>query len=905
MKRLFGLIFTAFLLVSCASPLEEGLPKEDDRIVVSARCLETKSMLSSDLSVLWSEEDRITVLSLDGSASVVSRQAGADSPVCEFVVDGWPKDVQPRYAVFNGPSDQVSASIEGRYIRTSIATVQNLSGPSSFGRDVNLSIGEIKHSVDRQWETEMKNVCALVGFSLGRFDNVKSVSVYNRSGGSALSGSFRIFMEDGVPVIKEIVDGAVYASVTMADGESLFRKDTRYYICVRPDIELNPEFIFTLKDGRRYKYRWRETVRIRRSTMMDFGTVDTDAVEAGLDPSVSNENFIDGGSVELEVWEDKLVEGYHPRLVLDKGEFQQLKSMVGGSDVVGKLHDHLIDMADAAVAETEKLEFALDASGKRLLEVCRKAQMRLIPCSYAYRMTGQSRYLDKVVRDLNDVCSFSSWNPTHYLDVAEMSLAVAIAYDWLYDSLSEEFRSKVVTTLKEYALDTSRDDTYTWWYERVGNWNQVCNGGLVCAAAAIYEYYPKLARGVIDDAISTNKAAVAGIYAPDGAYPEGPAYWTYGTLYEVLMLTLFEDLFGTDFGISSAQGFLDTGLFKIFARGSMGMQFNFADNTVSCSSNYPLYYFAYRNADPSLLYTEMELLDKAAYTGSEHKGLMVVALKYAMQMNLSSLTGPSRKFYSAQGNVPIMMCRSGWENDDDYLGIKGGQDNYLHGHMDGGTFVYYADNVRWALDISRQNYAEVEVGLKALGGNLSDYGQNSLRWKLFRLNCRQHNTLTVNDKDHDVTAFVQMTATENTASRMAATFDLTPLFGGDLAKAERTAALCNEEYIEIKDVLKAPVGKSAHVRWTMVTMGTPQIREDGILLTRNSKSRLLQTTGGSVTYRIWSSELEDYDTTLKINGVPVEKPLSTDPTKYIYICGYEIDVPAGQELTLTTTLKKY
>jgi len=91
----------------------------------------------------------------------------------------------------------------------------------------------------------------------------------------------------------------------------------------------------------------------------------------------------------------------------------------------------------------------------------------------------------------------------------------------------------------------------------------------------------------------------------------------------------------------------------------------------------------------------------------------------------------------------------------------------------------------------------------------------------------------------------------------------------------------------------------------MVTMGTPQIREDGILLTRNSKSRLLQTTGGSVTYRIWSSELEDYDTTLKINGVPVEKPLSTDPTKYIYICGYEIDVPAGQELTLTTTLKKY
>jgi hypothetical protein len=197
------------------------------------------------------------------------------------------------------------------------------------------------------------------------------------------------------------------------------------------------------------------------------------------------------------------------------------------------------------------------------------------------------------------------------------------------------------------------------------------------------------------------------------------------------------------------------------------------------------------------------------------------------------------------------------------------------------------------------------VGIQALGGKLSDYTQNSLRWKLFRLNCRQHNTLTVNDKDHDVTAFVKMTATEDTPSRMSATFDLTPLFGGDLVKAERTAALCNEEYVEIKDILKAPSDRPAHVRWTMVTMAKPEIMSDGIQLTRKSASKKLSVQGGRVTYRIWSSDLEDYDDVLRVDGKPIEDPInnSADSDKYIYICGYEIDIPAGQEVALVTTLR--
>ena len=307
MKRLLGFVFFAVMLAACAPELDNETAEGEGGIVVCAQCATTKSVLQSDLSVNWSAEDRITVLSLDGSTTVVSGQGGAESPTCEFKINGWPATVEPRYAVFNGASDEVSASIEGRYIRASIKTAQFLSDEASFGRDANLSIGELKAAQDGRWQTEMKNVCALVGFSLDRFDNVKAVSVYNRSGGKSLSGSFDIFVEDGIPVIKEVVDGKTYATVSMADGGSCFKTGTTYYICVRPDVDFSPDFVFLLSDGKRYRYRFEETVRIRRSTVRNFGVVDTEAFESELDSAVSNENFIEGGSIELEVLENSLL----------------------------------------------------------------------------------------------------------------------------------------------------------------------------------------------------------------------------------------------------------------------------------------------------------------------------------------------------------------------------------------------------------------------------------------------------------------------------------------------------------------------------------------------------------------------------------------------------------------------
>lgn len=587
----------------------------------------------------------------------------------------------------------------------------------------------------------------------------------------------------------------------------------------------------------------------------------------------------------------------HPRLLFTEKDFNDIRKVLrnDGNELIYLLHEKALIAADEEGLEKDAIVFELDASGKRLLPVCRKASARILSAAYAYRMTGKKKYLAHAEKDLNDVCAFGSWNPRHFLDVAEMSAAVAIGYDWLYPYLQPQTKENVVRALTEYALDASRDEEYNWFYDRIGNWNQVCNAGLVCAALAIYEHEPELSRTIIEDAVMTNRPAIEGIYGPDGGYPEGPTYWGFGTVYQVLMLSVMEDCLGTDFGLSGSPGFLNTGRFKVFCRGNMPKHFNFGDNSTGAPANIPMWYFAAKTGDLTLLYHERTTLrNTEKYQNNVHKGYIPLAIKYAMQMQNCEISKPEAGMFVSKGRVNMMMCRTGWSSKDLYLGVKGGKGSDLHGHMDAGSFVFDAYGVRWAFDINRQAYARVETGIQELGGRLADLSQNSLRWRLFRLNCRQHNTLTVNDKDHDVTFPVPMVEITDRPDRMGAVMDMTGLFFGALAKAERQVSIVDGKHLEVQETLvggEAP----ASVRWTLVTEGKPEITDEGIHLTKDGMTMLLRTTGAPVEYKLWPSDPQTYDSPVKH---------LEDPVNGIYICGFKVEVPAGERLDLLTTLKR-
>jgi hypothetical protein len=67
------------------------------------------------------------------------------------------------------------------------------------------------------------------------------------------------------------------------------------------------------------------------------------------------------------------------------------------------------------------------------------------------------------------------------------------------------------------------------------------------------------------------------MYAPDGAYHEGPSYWSYGTnnLFEYCMV--LDTVCGTNYGIMEAVGIQQTVYFALYNEGNDNVYFNFND----------------------------------------------------------------------------------------------------------------------------------------------------------------------------------------------------------------------------------------------------------------------------------------------------------------------------------------
>ena len=590
----------------------------------------------------------------------------------------------------------------------------------------------------------------------------------------------------------------------------------------------------------------------------------------------------------------------HPRLLMNADDFAQLREKIAANSdaTLTQLHNIVLNVATSKGLNASTLTYQLDASNKRILDVSRDALLRIFTCAYAYRMTGEERYLTHAEKDINDVCSFSNWNASrHFLDVGEMATAVALGYDWLYNDLSATTRTKAEQALRNYAFKPANEGTWNLdFYAATNNWNQVCNGGLVCAALAIYETCADEAQAIILKSLESNVAPLEEMYSPDGSYPEGYSYWCYGTLYETLMLAAMESATGSDNKLSQTPGFAATAKYMLYMTALNNSCFNYSDCAASAVPALASWYFADKFNDTSLLYAELRMLAAGKYANSSENRLLPMIMAFANRMTLTDVQAPSDKIWSGKGLCPVVLVHTGWKWDatDKYLGIKGGQANSSHGHMDAGSFVYDAEGVRWSMDFGLQSYTTLENQMGALGGNLWDMNQSSMRWQVFRLNNRHHSTLTINDTDHLVTGAATLVEVINTPTESGGSFDLTPVFEKEAATVERTVKIVNDCDLKVIDRIKALATKSAIVRWTMVTPAVPTVENNRIVLRNGSHTMYLKTQGDiRVTYKSWSTNPNDYDS-------PVKAYDAANPDTYMV--GFEATVTQNQTVTFTTTL---
>ena len=75
--------------------------------------------------------------------------------------------------------------------------------------------------------------------------------------------------------------------------------------------------------------------------------------------------------------------------------------------------------------------------------VSRECLRRIQALTLAFRWTGDERFAARAVQDLRSVAAFADWNPSHFLDTAEMTHATALGYDWLQGFLSDADRATI------------------------------------------------------------------------------------------------------------------------------------------------------------------------------------------------------------------------------------------------------------------------------------------------------------------------------------------------------------------------------------------------------------------------------------------------------------------------------
>ena len=129
----------------------------------------------------------------------------------------------------------------------------------------------------------------------------------------------------------------------------------------------------------------------------------------------------------------------HPRLLLHKGDVTNIKTFAATITNAQAVHAHIIAAADA-ILPSSPAERTME--GRRMLATSREVLKRVFYLSYAYATTEDKRYAQRAEAEMLAVSEYEDWNPAHFLDVAEMTLAMAIGYDWLFDYLPTHSKSQ-------------------------------------------------------------------------------------------------------------------------------------------------------------------------------------------------------------------------------------------------------------------------------------------------------------------------------------------------------------------------------------------------------------------------------------------------------------------------------
>lgn len=492
----------------------------------------------------------------------------------------------------------------------------------------------------------------------------------------------------------------------------------------------------------------------------------------------------------------------HPRLLLTEERLNELKTLSTSDRTLWRYASDVISLAEKDVVKAPIQHILI---GPRLLDKSRECLSRVYDLAFAFRWTGNIKYYNAALSNLKTVCAFADWNPSHFLDVAEMTHAVAIGYDWLYNKMDQASRDEIKAALIKLGLNEGKKAyaDNAWWTKVDHNWNQVCNSGLLIGALAIAETDTALSAGILRNAIANLPYALKS-YGPDGVWGEGPGYWEYATDYTSYGMAALQTSLKDDFGLTETPGMRYTGYFPIYSAGPTGLMLNYADAGEKSKLGAP--------------HPEMWLAN--VYTNTHFSDFVIDQLKtrtanafdiiWYQPRSAALASWDLDKFFD--GKVALFFSRSSWTDVNSlWVGFKAGYNQINHAHLDLGNFEMDALGVRWARDLGSDDYN--------LPGYFSGSTQTSQRWTYYRTGSSSHNIPVLNGQNQSITATSQIIKHGEGVAEPFAVVDFTKAYADFASSALRGIKLVDSrKAILVQD--EFTLSKPAVVVWGITTDAT-------------------------------------------------------------------------------------
>lgn len=549
----------------------------------------------------------------------------------------------------------------------------------------------------------------------------------------------------------------------------------------------------------------------------------------------------------------------HPFILADENAFNLAREEYESdsfSAYTRELSEYVFLNADALLDKSmyPPMEYVLDEEDS-ILPISRETINRIVILGYAYRISGDEKYAERARDELLNVCSYPDWCLSHFLATAEMALAVSIGYDWLYDYLTDEEKSILAEKTWEYAIYPASSKNYlkNWFTWSKNNWNSICYSGIGIACMTFFENDAEAAAEFLSMCYKNMPIAFEN-FTPDGVYAEGPGYSESGTNSIVYFMQSSLNYFGTDFGLSSTDGFSELGSFPIYISSSEGV-FNFGDNKDRMYYSPTLHWYAATYERPLL----------SVYQTGKETGEFTADSSDSTERNgngrenVLSLLWYNRNYTEASSDFsdePLSIClcsdagqelcimRSSYTDENaTYAAIKGGYNYINHGDLDIGTFVFDSMGERWAEELGPGAYdAPGYFTALPFGG----------RWKMYCKRAEGQNTIVINptDKREDqyVFAVAEFSSFEETEDGGKCVLDMTDAYSMQRIKsAVREFELYNDRTsLRISDSIEC--AKNSDIYWFMHTKAEISVSSDGrtAILTKNGRQMKATLSGDGV-----------------------------------------------------------